>query len=327
MNAFRFIGLTGLLATALCAASASAETAAPAKTAAPSEVAIPFSRQWDLTSTANGAIYRIFVSEPVEPAPPGGYPIFYVLDGNGYFGSATESERLQELGGQIRGALIVGIGYPFCTCDPEAGMKAIATRRVTDFTPVAPPDKQAKIARQMGGAPTGGADAFYRFIEEDLQPRLAATYSVNKNDRALFGHSLGGLFVLDTLFKHPGAFRSYIAASPVISWGDGEVLRRQPAFAQWLAQSSDPPRILITAGSLEQTVLPISLPPGVSQDEYARSIAEMKMVTNVRRLSKDLARLRSVPGYSAGLRIFENETHTGVVPTAISAGLSFALSR
>lgn len=289
------------------------------------EVAIPFSSQWDLKSKISGVDYRIFVAEPVGPPPKEGFPVIYVLDGNGYFGTAVEAERIQELGGQIKPALVVGIGYPFCTCDPAGGVTLIAKNRVGDFTPTAPAEKLAKIAVQMGGAPIGGADKFYRFIKEELEPRLAASYSIDPSNQILFGHSLGGLFVLDTMFKHPNAFRSYIAASPSIGWGDGEVLKHEGAFAEAVTKMETSPRLLITVGGLEQTVLKIQLPPGVSEADYERSITEAQTIDNARRLSEQLSAIHGAPGYEVKLVIFEGETHTSVVPAAVSRALGFAL--
>ncbi len=80
------------------------------------------SSQWDLTSKKSGLEYRIFIAEPVGAPPKEGYAVVYILDGNGYFATAAEAERIQELGGEIDSALIVGIGYPVCECDPVGGM-------------------------------------------------------------------------------------------------------------------------------------------------------------------------------------------------------------
>ena len=47
----------------------------------PAEVSIPNTRQVKFTSAINGEPYALFVSIPFIPPPPGGYPVYYVLDG------------------------------------------------------------------------------------------------------------------------------------------------------------------------------------------------------------------------------------------------------
>ncbi len=43
---------------------------------------------------------------------------------------------------------------------------------------------------------------------------------VDANRRTLAGYSLGGLLTLQALFKRPGLFRTYVASSPSIWYGD-----------------------------------------------------------------------------------------------------------
>ena len=73
----------------------------------PAEVSIPNTRQISFTSAINGEPYTLFVSIPFNPPPPGGYPVYYVLDGDAYFSTAvTGSQLLQE-----NAAVIVGIDH------------------------------------------------------------------------------------------------------------------------------------------------------------------------------------------------------------------------
>ena len=75
-------------------------------------VLIPHARQYDFVSKINGQRYRLFIRVPPEAAPRGGYPVFYVLDGNYYFG--TVSDEAQRLIHQKRVVpfIVVGIGLP-----------------------------------------------------------------------------------------------------------------------------------------------------------------------------------------------------------------------
>ncbi len=42
--------------------------------------------------------------------------------------------------------------------------------------------------------PQGGASDFVKFLNDDLFPFIAANYKTKNEDRAVYGHSFGGLF-------------------------------------------------------------------------------------------------------------------------------------
>ena len=54
-------------------------------------VTIPRAKQFDITSRINGRRYRIMVATPFNADPAIAYLVLYVLDGNQYFGTATEA--------------------------------------------------------------------------------------------------------------------------------------------------------------------------------------------------------------------------------------------
>ncbi|BBP93511.1 hypothetical protein BsIDN1_71290 [Bacillus safensis] len=56
------------------------------------------------------------------------------------------------------------------------------------------------------------------FLEKIVKPYIEQRFPINQSRQTLFGHSLGGLFVLHTLFEHPDAYQTYIAGSPSIHW-------------------------------------------------------------------------------------------------------------
>ena len=65
----------------------------------------------------------------------------------------------------------------------------------------------------------GGLDDYLKTIETEVKPRVRAAadayhLKLNDDDQTLFGHSLGGLAVLEALFTEPKAFRTFVAASP-----------------------------------------------------------------------------------------------------------------
>lgn len=119
--------------------------------------------------------------------------------------------------------MIVGIGYE--TAEP------FSSARHRDFTM---PTAQSKLPKRPDGKDWpehGGAESFFRFIEEDLKPQIERDYQIDRNRQTIFGHSLGGLFVLQVLLTKPDAFQTYIAGSPSIHWNKPFILEKADHFA------------------------------------------------------------------------------------------------
>jgi predicted alpha/beta superfamily hydrolase len=65
---------------------------------------------------------------------------------------------------------------------------------------------------ERGEGPTP-VDLSIRFLKEELIPFMDKNYRTNAY-RILYGHSVGGLFTMYTLFNHPDLFTAYLAGSP-----------------------------------------------------------------------------------------------------------------
>lgn len=74
---------------------------------------------------------------------------------------------------------------------------------------------------------SGGADAYRRFLVDELKPWIAAHYRTDGHT-ALMGESLAGLFTAETLLKAPTSFDDYIIVSPSL-WWDAGALSKQAA--------------------------------------------------------------------------------------------------
>lgn len=253
--------------------------------------------QFDMVARS-GSAYRIFVYVPPVPPPARGFPVFYVLDGNAMFATAMESVALQMRRPDVTGvpaSVVVGIGYPTeTTLDPA--------RRSFDYAP------PAATAATAGG----GADLFVDFLQNEVKPAIEAMSPVDPRRQALFGHSLGGLFVLWTLFNRPDSFRSYSAASPSIWWSDRAVLASEAKFAGALKTLREPVRLLLTAGSLEASS------PAARGDAHARRMADEASSLANRLTAQGSDRL------DVQFVEFADENHASVVPAAISRSVRFA---
>jgi predicted alpha/beta superfamily hydrolase len=240
------------LFTALWTSSVAAEAPTPLATMVPSQ---PWALQFNLKSKLTGRTYRIYVHRPDSPPSPRGYPAILFTDGNVSFPIATIAGLFAEVEGRGN-ALIVGIGYP------SDDLKSLTVMRNRDLTPTQPPGQ----IQQYPGYPTmtandfGGSELFYRFLVEELRPQLAKLYAIDPDNQTLAGHSLGGMFTLSVLFRHPTAFRNYVAMSPALWWDNRSLLAEEPAITRLIADRKLAPRLLITVG--EQVYdIPASLAP------------------------------------------------------------------
>jgi predicted alpha/beta superfamily hydrolase len=287
-----------------------ASVAAPAR----SPVSVTWSTQFDLASDISNRTYRIFVFEPPLPPPEAGYPLLVVLDGNMTFQIAAAMAATYAFAGCP--VLVVGVGYAAMPLEMQV-------LRYRDLTPPTPAEGLPKRFPALGPDSYGGAGAFRRFLTEELRPTIAAAYKVDRGREALFGYSLGGLFVLDTLFNQPHAYRSFIAASPSIWWNERAVLEREPGFVRAVQAGKAAPRVLITVGDREQAP-PSRPPPGMSPEDVEALVGEGRMVDNAWELGCRLEKITG-DGYHACFHAFEAEDHLTGLAAAVGRALDFAL--
>jgi hypothetical protein len=274
-------------------------------------VAIPRTEVFDVHSENADADFQIWVATPVAgmiPLPPGPRQVLVVLDANLFFGTAVEMTRLMsQLYGELPPLLVVGIGYGTTVPSIQAELRA------RDFTPTADAGFEA-MARAWPGAPTptlpdgrrlGRAAEFLAFLIEEVKPFVEQRYDVAEEGSTLFGSSLGGLFTLYALMERPDAFDAFVAVSPAI-WWDGALLLQREAD---LAASRD---------DLEATLF---LAVGSNEERAEiQALAPFKMVSNVHTLAAQLS-ARAYPSLDLTTFVAEGESHTTVVPLALTRGL------
>jgi predicted alpha/beta superfamily hydrolase len=288
------------------------------------EAVIPMSRQIDFVSTVNGRRYRIQIAMPGSPPPANGFGVLYVLDGDGYFGTYAGAVRLRAMAHEIEPVIVVGIGYP----DAAGDLAVTLRRRQFDLTPTDADDETKAMAGSAGESPLefGGADAFLQVIETEIKPKVAAMAPVDAGHDVLFGHSLGGLFVLHALFRHPTAFRAYLALSPSIWWNHRAVLDAEGQFARSITGRGVAPRVMLAVGGNEQQLPPPPYPPGLTREALEALVNRAAMVDNVRGLSDRLASLQGATGYQVRTMVFDGESHNSVAWRSVNAFLDFAFA-
>jgi len=264
-------------------------------------VTIARARQYDITSRINGQTYRIMVATPFMADPRLAYPTLYVLDGNAYFATATETLTRQSVLKTVAPGIVVGVGYP--TDDPQE----VNRRRAFDMTPSASRDpKNAGL--------NGGGDIFLRVLEEEVKPFVKARYKVDSARQIIWGQSLGGLIILRSLFRNPTAFSTYILSSPSIWWNNREVLADEEAFSKRAIAGEIHLKLLVTSAGDEQY-------RGTDPKLLA---ADGRQVDNASELAARIGALH--PRNITVVRtIFAGEIHNTVPQASLSRALRFAL--
>jgi predicted alpha/beta superfamily hydrolase len=269
-----------------------------------------------------GLKYRILVSAPRGHAPDAGFPILYVLDGDAFFNTAVEIARMREWG-RLTPTIVVGVAYPGRAFYDGA-------RRNHDFTPPGSADPD------FDPGELGGADSFLEFLDGSVQPWVRERYSVDASRRVLFGHSLGGMFVLHAMFKSPRSFDVYLAASPTLRFSSSFILREARAFETHPERHGV--RAMITVGGLESSPPPEQVddhrryftanPDATGGVEVEEALRQMFPVTpgfDKARETRRMAQRLSRSGVHATFVEFAGDEHLPAGVSALNRGLAFAL--
>ncbi|MCV9949099.1 alpha/beta hydrolase [Paenibacillus polymyxa] len=250
-------------------------------------------------SQAENREYHIYIAIPAEEPPVSGHPIIYVLDANSVFGTMVEAVRVQGRRPDKTGvvpAIVVGIGYPSEAPFHPSRYYDLTLPGTAVELPIKP-NEDAAIE-------SGGAEHFLSFIEDELKPMIERDFPIDRSRQTIFGHSLGGLFVLHTLFTRPDSFQVYVAGSPSIHWGGQAIKDEEKQFVASIAQKHWTKKLLIAVGELEAGHFS-------GMQEKARDLAA-RLTT------------RDNLGLHVEYREFADEGHISVLPVLVSRAVRFA---
>ncbi|MEN4690698.1 alpha/beta hydrolase [Pantoea agglomerans] len=220
--------------------------------------------------------YRVWLAIPKSDAPPGGYPVLWLLDGNAAMAHLTEPLLKKLSSGKP--PVLVAVGY-----DTHLPFDVVA--RNYDYTP--PNDAPDTLVTQPHGRKGGGSHQFRQLLLNTIVPWAERLAPSNPQRRALWGHSYGGLFVLDTFF-HAAWFSHYFSAAPSLSWNHQRILT--------LARRAD-------AGPLKHLSLYLMEGDGITERRTGHSDAlqqEERALTDILRPSGARLILTRYPGQSHG---------------------------
>lgn len=238
--------------------------------------------------------YRIFVAIPRMPVPINGYPVLYMLDGNGQFPLAVNGY----LPANGDAPLIIAIGYP-------TNYAYNVDERTRDYTPTAPGEEFAK---------GGHAENFFLFIHQKLKPWATSRYTINSNRQTLSGHSFGGLFTLYTLFNHPDEFQRYVASSPSLWWGNGIVIPdRTPLL------TIKPESITISVGEYEEKSDPNNAGKLEDRQKMKRKAQRQQVIK-----ARDLAQTLKQQNGNTYFIMYPKKNHGSVIPDSVNTAVMVA---
>ena len=191
-----------------------------------------------VTSTSDGQDFSLWINLPPDyRATTKTFPVLYVLDAQWDFPLVTGLLSGQYDDGLVPELIVVGITWGGVT--PNYG-----NLRMKDLTPT----KMAALPQ------TGNGPRFLAFLRHELIPFIDAQYRTTKDDRAIVGSSLGGLFGLCVLFQDTGLFSRYILTSPTLGYDNGVVLAYEREYAK--THSSLPVNLFMGLGELEGGKIP-----------------------------------------------------------------------
>ncbi|MEL7535276.1 MAG: alpha/beta hydrolase-fold protein, partial [Bacteroidota bacterium] len=248
-------------------------------------VSLANTRLHQIHSQANGQTYQLKVSFPknYDQESNKRYPVLYVTDAETNFGGINYIVQRLIKDRLIPPILVVGVAY-------NTDYGHFYKLRSRDLTPEEAPDLK------MGGKvdPTGGAPAFCDFFEFELFPFIADNFRVKAEERALYGHSYGGLFGCYVLMNRPQLFKRYLLLSPSL-WFKDNLLVKQLAGISPSLQNKD---IYFASGEFEGRIDDL-------QEEFV-SILRSKEIENLSLKSEvmDHETHRTIfgPGFTNGLR-------------------------
>lgn len=162
----------------------------------------------ELLSSYNGQKYKIYVKFPSNyQDSKKKYPVLYILDAETNFGGVSYIVQRLIKDKLIPEILLVGIAY-------NVDYDTFYELRCRDLTPtlVEGYSYHGVLWR------SGGAEKFSKFIKNELFNFVDENYKIQNDDRAIYGHSFGGLFGTYIFLNHNEMFNKYLLLSPSLWW-------------------------------------------------------------------------------------------------------------
>jgi len=228
--------------------------------------------------------YNVWTGVPNKSAPPGGFPVLYMLDGNAAMDKLSEA-FLQQLFA-ANPPVLVAVGY-------QTELPFDLDSRAYDYTP------PGTDMQQLRGRAGGGSNAFRQLLEERIAPAVEKGIAINPAQRGLWGHSYGGLFVLESWLTSP-FFTITFSAVPSLARNDFQLLKAMEAVSPQQAAGK---HLYLMEGDGDRR----------AQDENSESGVLPRVRSTLAQLDQH--------GVPATYRLFPGLTHGAMFATSLQAAL------
>ena len=187
----------------------------------------------ELESTQLKRSFHVFVDLPENYTDSDqSYPTIYLLDGGNTFPLMAAYHHYLRFGDETPRAILVGISYGADTFKE-------GNWRSTDYTA---PSEEREF--------WGGAAIFQKVLQDELLPLIESVYRADPARRIIFGHSVGGQFVLFNAVTKPELFSGHIASNPALH-------RNLPFFLNWQGENDMPvqiSKVFVSSGEFDDPV-------------------------------------------------------------------------
>lgn len=145
------------------------------------------------------------------------YPLLVVTDGFYSFNLAVGILNAMWVFNQVEDVVVVGIDYT------KRNLVELQRKRIADMSP--------NTVKNIN--PSGNAEEFKSFLELKLIPYMSRNYNIDGDDKAFYGHSIGGLFGVYLAMEYPDLFEKLIIGSPSLWWNNKVILKSAKSVEKW----------------------------------------------------------------------------------------------
>jgi len=181
----------------------------------------------------------------LEGAPPGGWPVLYLNDGQNKFEDWLAHQGVSWRAGYTASDLIArGELPPFLV----VGIDSAGPLRSFNYLPFAPGAGAGGFRRDAERWPGGGLPAYMARVTQEIMPLVSERFGGSRDPARLAfgGGSFGGVAALYAALHYPHVFGSVLAESPSLWVGEGRFLGELSTHAGAL-----PERLFMACGTRE----------------------------------------------------------------------------
>lgn len=144
----------------------------------------------------------------------GSVNLLVLLDGDEYFGFASDILNLYESDEKINPTIVIGLSSSI-----ESRWKYYTP---TNATASENSDDETKELFKISGE----FNNYSEFVEKEIIQTLEKELNLEFRNKVIFGHSMGGLGALSFMVHKPHIFNNYILASPSVLWDEYTILEK-----------------------------------------------------------------------------------------------------